>query len=411
MKKCIYILAIYALICSAFPFSAVGSNRVCLHFYNSRVLNSKFYSPSGLLPVFKLPHLDSAEIGTDGLYYINPSTMLWGKVKNGEIEILQEPPTEKSVEGVLNLKIKKTDSILKTVLEGEELDISDRISLNGEEISNALGLTTRLRIRASSSNPNQIHTLVLKSETGQVEVSFKAPTKPADIVVDLPQRYRKPSETVKIAFKWQSNKSFHLKLFGPIVFERDISVLGLARTFALELVPEKSNRSGTSLSPKVVANKAIENLFNPKKIENTLAIVQKGRTAVFRKLLEYGIEKEVPFAEKIEAGSFFFLSDLNFFGDRVFNVPPKTSFRYPTEVGEFAIDHGRWTHGLQLITMLDGMTKDEIKTFLYDIYAPIFSQNTNLWGFWDLMFDSPGDSIPSSPFWWRKTLEERGLFL
>ncbi len=411
MQKNIYSFALYVLIGSAFTSFAFGSNTACLRYYKSRVLKTKLNSPSGILPVFKLLHLEPAEIGSDGLYYINPSTMVWGKISNGEIIINQQQPSETSVEGVLKLKVKSANSSLSTVLHGETIDITNRISVNGEENSNALGMTTRLRIRASSSNPNQIHTLVLKNDAGQTEISFKAPKRPSDIEINLPQTYRSSSETVKIALKWKSDSPFELKLFGPIVLERDISTPGLARSFALGVIPDKPIRSNGSLSPKVVAIKAIENLFDRTKIERTLNLAQQGIEAVSRKLTEYGIKKEVPFLEKNEAGTFFFLSELNFFGDRGFGVPPKTYFHYPIEIGDFALEHGRWTHGLQLITILDGMTKEEIKTFLFEVYAPIFSQNTNLWVFWDILADSPGDSIPSAPLWWRKQLEENKILL
>lgn len=362
-------------------------------------------SPSKLLPVFRIIHDDFAEKTNDGLAYLNLANTDWKAPIGGKIKVTRHEATKESPEAYVTFQGTAADSNI-SIQASKSLRESDYGIFNDRP--RVFGDATNIRIRVSSSNPEIVHTIRI-GDKKPFDISFKAPKVPTDLIIQIPKNnieYDRSWSGVPVSLIWQSNQKIKLNVFGPIVFERNLQDVNsyafehmvsfqYADRFADNHLMLEKRKANVELLKLATAN-----LFKKENIAAALAFAEKGPTAVVQELhrLELGFHF---LREKIEVSNFF-----------VRAMPRSSRFgqlRIPVETGEFATEHGALSHGLQLIAMTRGMTPEQTHDFLYGTYDGIFDRPTELWRIWDSLFDAPGDSLPTSPMWWRKQLELRGI--
>lgn len=360
----------------------------------------KIASRSGLVPESRIVR-DAVEIGQNGIYSITPADVEWASVKGHTIRTQARRTTVRSLEGHLRIEGKFADGEKTLSVQMAKPIVDSELS----ETGNSLVGLTHIKLRVSSSRPEQVHRLILIARGGEkFEVSFQAPENPIDIRIPVAQA---PTlrDQVKLRFLWNptGSQKFDLDIYGPISFERDVlSENPAARQViegyldAIHLYGRLTDRSRL----RSLVKKALANLRSPVLLED--AIVRA--PAEIRSELEVmGIRRQVEFGTKADRLGFF-LGDLNFRGRPWLKGPA-----VPIEIGEFARDHGSDTHSRQLFVILKTMNKKERTEFLDVIYGNLFGGIQRGWMAWDILFDAPGGSTPASPQWWRYQRELRGL--
>lgn len=366
-------------------------------------------SPSKLPPLFRIKHEDFLETGVNGIYYLNPANGKWKASSEQGVQILQDSQ-QSSVETAITFRVglDSNSSTSKTIKAKYE-----RVDPNEVGSNDLFFGTTRVKIRASSSDPSQTHSLVIEgyylTKPEAIVISFQAPKAPTDIYIDIPIALPKVSMGIHTSFKWDNDKieTFDLTIHGPIIFEREIkmSIPNTNKSEALmhfQSFPwgDKSNRFQNQLLKRI-----LENLFDPNVLERTLGIAAQGPEAIQKALQEvyYGI-RPVNFHNKIKRSNDFFQSP-SLVSTHVKEWEPGV----PIERSEFAKEHGSYSHALQLIAMTSGMSRDQIYGFYFGPYRMFFQNRVGGWRVWDILFDAPGDSTPHSPLWWRREMELRGI--
>lgn len=362
----------------------------------------KMKSPSKMNPVFRILHTAFDEYTTDGLAYLNLSNTSWSTKNNkSTLKVRISAADIVTTEGVVSFHVNANQR--ETIIEAVER--LEQFNYGFHERQRPFGDATYVKIRASSTNPNIVHKLIL-GEKSPYEISFKAPTEPADIIIAIPKNdniYDIGTYNNKVRLIWEKTSgSFTLNIFGPISFERDVSVEGsYAREHALNhhyFNLERNYSQTTKYNYRQILEKAIQHLFDESNINETLNIASGGEAAILAELKKIGINSFVELNKKVDTQGFF--SIIMASGDQQ---------RIPIETGEFAKEHGAYAHALQLITMTRNMTDAEIKLLIQGPYVGVFTRDPSSWRAWDSLFDAPGDSLPSSPLWWRKVLELRHI--
>jgi len=364
-------------------------------------------SPSGLSPVFRLPHLEFVEEGNDGITYLNPTETDWKIEGSGNLSAKKGLSSVASPEATLKLAVSYANQKQKTI----RIAAKDGATGGGASFSDApnkWGHATGVRLRVSSSDPKQLHTLVIGKGANPLLMHFYAPKIPTDILMPIPEReFDTDLFQTSIFLQWQrsTKNKVDLTLYGPIVFERDISLPMTRLQEYIQTHISKSfyfNRDRYQLHQGILSQ-AIQNLFNPQNIEYALQVAARGVPAIQSELSVIGIHDEMVLNRKVDTSTFFVDSHagITLFDSRIKNP------MIPVEMGDFAKEHGQNSHGLQLIAMTRGMSKEQTLVFIHEIYRQFFTREVNRWAAWDMIFDAPGDSQPNSPLWWRKQLESR----
>ncbi len=352
-------------------------------------------SPSKMIPQNRMVR-DAVEFGRNGLYLITPSNDRW--LKNPDdpnaVNVKLKKPTESMPEGVAYFKGKFTANNKKPLVAYPENMIVGR----EQNVDSLLEHATSIKLRVSSTNPDQIHQLVFANYAEQptaLVFSFKAPKTPTDIEIPIPSGAELKNYNF-LFLKWnkENKENVDLNIYGSLVFERDILK---KESQAMELVESLLGYKqvyGYNSLLKI----AFKNMQNPALLESAITASQKDIKTQVKKL---GIDREVIFKDKVSVQEFF-LGPLFF---KRYEGGPAV----PIEAGDFAHEHSSDVHSRQLIVMTHGMTARQKENFIENIYGNLFGAFAEGWRAWDLMFDAPGDSTPFSPQWWRFQRELRGL--
>ena|GEM_PF-3601887 len=367
----------------------------------SAVLSAKEnnYTPSGKIAVFRLPHLDFVDNGNDGVAYLNTSQTTWETLTGGKVKVISKEPTIASPEALTKFQV-SFDGSKKVIIKAQASINSEAASFS--DSPNIWGNATGVRLRVSSSDPEMLQTLIIGSGKNPLKISFKAPSEPTDIVIPIPQKVFDAdafSTNIFFQFEKSNQKNVSFEIFGPIIFERDIfSQVSKARSYLRTHFKKDSDFNDRNYnSSQQVMLLAIKNLANPDNQKRALEIGKMGEDAILKELYRLGFLSEFSLKEKISVSDFFVSSHKNLSEDEAM---------VPAEIGEFAREHGRSSHAMQIIAMTNGMSGEQINIFMKEIYRKTFTREVNRWAAWDMLFDAPGDAQPNSPLWWRKQLEE-----
>ena len=406
------ILASFGYLSFGHPTPTYGESK-CFEIFNSEIKRWSAKSPSRLNPIFRLLHDSFCESGNDGLNYLIPYGTGWkSQGRSGKVKIKSVPAKEGQPEGMIHFSIAREKESNSVVLV-KAVNSVNQMGASFTEFPPLWGHATGVRFRVSSSDPNQIHTLIIESSEKPLKLSFKAPKVPTDLLIPIPNGdFSHDAFASGIFFQWpKGNKSeFDLNIYGPIVFERDVTQENtkllnyLYNHFDLKRDIFSGESIAMKLEVKTVLALAIKNLFQSENQEKALRIAELGEDAIWNEMVKIGIYSEFPLNKKIDRTTFFVTSHSNNGNIREMEKP-----RIPVEIGDFSKEHGRDSHALQLIAMTSGLTPEQIDIFMKRFYRRIFLFEVNRWAAWDMVFDAPGDSAPNSPLWWRKQLEQRGL--
>ncbi len=363
------------------------------------------FGHASLSPVFKIRHDRFYELGTDGITYINPGNAAWSEPAPGRSRIRVESTssTKETPEGSLFIR----GTVRKSHRDGIVLQSLDRISQHMVTFSESplmWGHADVLRIRAASSDPNRIHSLVIGDEKAELlRLSFQAPRHPTDLLIPLPRRSVNQvvySSSLKFEWRYQvdsdSPSEFDLQIYGPLTFERQAL---LENSRARQFVLEEAERTKGAASAALL-DLALKSLANPAHQNQALEIGRQGLTAVRRELKPIGVLDEVIFNKKVDSRTFFNHSELA-------QLARKKRAAVPFEKDEFGFEHGPVSHGLQLIAISRGMSPRDFAAFLAGPYLGFFNSTPRQWASWDIVVDAPGDSAANAPLWWRRRLQTR----
>lgn len=361
-------------------------------------------SPSGLNPVFRLPHEDQLEMGPNGIYILNPANIVW-KQNSG---VQSYSPSTKSPEKAVTFKVDFSSTKKQSLKIENRKEFENAISFDNTDVGfPALIGVSRIKIRASSSDPSQVHQLSFNIDGKTYNASFKAPLKPTDIFIDFPFTKNEMLRSVEVELNWKKGKKnkFDLSLFGPIVFERGLESEKTAAWKYLkeffEYFHENATYKEENVNTTEILRKVIKNMNNSKLLERSFAIAKRGRTGI-SKALNTAFHGEIElreFSEKIDPNEFF----------QTGNLEKDNPLFVPVEKGPFSKEHGAYVHALQLLAMTEGLTQKELFVFKYEIYRAMFSGDPQAWSMWEILFDAPGNSTSHSPRWWRQELEKREI--
>ncbi len=382
---------------------SVASNK-CAGIFNSEVQSKQQeqfsskrskHSPSKIEPVFRLVHSDFFENTTDGLAYLNLANTTWKKPGDSDIKISKIAAKQSMPEAAVSFTVPARNSPITI----EATETLSRFETGFNDRRRAFGDATYVRIRASSSDPNITHTLQI-GDSNPYEIAFRAKIEATDIIIPLPKNDIEYDtggfEKVSIAWKEQS-AGFTLQLFGPVTFVRDVTVKdSYAREHVLnnKYFSRLRNANPNIVAQKAILKMAIDNLFNRANQKAALEIARHGEVAIANELNKIGIDRMVSLEEKVDTQAFFATI-----------IASREGAIVPVEIGEFATEHGSYSHALQLIAMTRGMSPEQVSALIDGPYVGIFSRDTDSWRAWDSLFDAPGDSLPTSPLWWRRQLE------
>jgi hypothetical protein len=83
-----------------------------------------------------------------------------------------------------------------------------------------------------------------------------------------------------------------------------------------------------------------------------------------------------------------------------YNKNLEGKFKIVTDIGDFGRDHFEFSHLLQLYTIVEGMSPDELAQFK-KLFVAMQSSLSTFTYLWTLLFDANGSAVPSSPRYWR----------
>ncbi|MFA6237245.1 MAG: hypothetical protein WC635_07970 [Bacteriovorax sp.] len=81
----------------------------------------------------------------------------------------------------------------------------------------------------------------------------------------------------------------------------------------------------------------------------------------------------------------------------------KGYYGIPIDIGEFAKDHGEYSHALQYYTLTKDMSESELNEFK-SIFRRMEMSSTSFDEMWTKFFEAPGASTPDTPGFWRKLM-------
>lgn len=391
----------------------------------SEIFLAHTMTPAGL-PVFRALHKNYAERGTDGPTFINPTRGTWQNGQ-GAVQAKVKFIGNDTAEPILELRSARA-------VPGSRYEFYSLLgpgffpsNLGGQSL---VGHSTGLRLRVSSWDPGtEITVFVSSGLTAGPRVrsyTFKAPEQPTDISIpwksfglglelaDIPKEFHETTYLFGLMIK-PSRRQFAVRVHGPIVYERDLESSAELRAIleSADFSPGPQLGDYSKQRPgayRDIVSLVIQNMHDPVKQMRALKLAQTSEPVVLSALRALGFHfVDLP-EQLLDAVFFSAASPLNTISPNqrtgISEFAQTGLFRpvVPLETGEFAIEHERLAHAMQVLAAADGMSPLQLRQF-HALYAGIFGRVFSRWAIWDILFDAPGNSGPNSPQWWRDRME------
>ncbi len=136
----------------------------------------------------------------------------------------------------------------------------------------------------------------------------------------------------------------------------------------------------------------VARLYDPSRQLNTIRILnEKGPEYIIQALKISGFHQK-------KLGVVSFLSLWQEIAP--YNKDTHGRFGIVTDLGGFGQDHGEFSHLLQLYTIIEGMSDQELNEFK-SIFRQMQSSQISFTYLWTLIFEAPGSATANSPRYWR----------
>ncbi len=345
-------------------------------------LFSPFPSFSGL-PVFIVPPSAPHERGMSGTSIINPALVSWSS--KGSTKITSQKTEE------FSLTLQGSNRSLKAEVDQPpekflvDFDTLDRETpLKDHFTFSSFGLTTSIFFKIFSLEPAKLR---LEFYQGAKKYALESRHYGEGL-----QTFVFKTDDLKISTIRNSQNhrginisaqgSHQISVVGPIVFERDPRD---ERVFK-DLLARISKHS--LKDSERILKTIIKNLFDPKAAAYALSVANNPKLKnIFlneNDLTLFELE------QKVSADGFF---------GRHKKMPDWPLV--PIEVEPFAKEHGADSHLLQLIAATYDVDV-RVRKKIVHLFNFVFQANdANIWRLWDIIFDGPGNRLPSTPRYWR----------
>ncbi len=348
--------------------------------------------------VFVLDQAQPTESKLTGVAVINPTKLTWTSATETETtrgNSLNEPTitftAKESVEASVVFESHNGNRLFNL----DSLDRKSPDETNGQIIS-VKGFVTSVNFKIYSEVPATLG-LGFFSSGKQYQLEVKHQGKglqifsvPNDDIKSI--RKTNPNQNgVKFFAKSKSQGKFSLSFVGPIIFEKNPKdELVFERLVTrISMRPPENTRNPKDWAERTL-KLLLKNLFDPEAINYALNVVNNPR--LLRSFLVENDMSLVYLEKKLDLSSYN-----GFFG-------PETRIPFngiPIETKTFAREHGTKSHLYQLIAATYKTTNKEKASIIHVYNSAIHAASVSLWQVWDVLFDGPGNRLPSTPRFWR----------